>query len=169
MSAMDRRRFLETAGLLSLAASAAREARAGGPTAGIAEKGSADHHAPHGAVLPRSLPHGARRRLRGDRDADRRAIPREAEEIRAASASTGLRIHSVMNSDHWKFPLSSADPEVVRKSVAGMETSFRNAKLWGADTVLLVPAVVDPQTSYRTRGRGPRRSSASACCPWPAT
>ena len=30
-----------------------------------------------------------------------------------------------------------------------METSFRNAKLWGADTVLLVPAVVDAQTSYR--------------------
>jgi hexulose-6-phosphate isomerase len=54
-----------------------------------------------------------------------------------------------MNSDHWKFPLSSADPAVVSRSVAGMETSFRNAKLWGADTVLLVPAVVDAQTSYR--------------------
>ncbi len=30
-----------------------------------------------------------------------------------------------------------------------METSLRNAKFWGADTVLLVPAVVNPQTSYR--------------------
>src|SRR5688572_19479540 len=29
-----------------------------------------------------------------------------------------------------------------------METSLRNAKLWGADTVLLVPAVVDPKTGY---------------------
>jgi hexulose-6-phosphate isomerase len=77
------------------------------------------------------------------------ADPAQAEEIRAASASTGLRIHSVMNMDHWKFPLSSADPEVVRRSVAGMETSLDNAKLWGADTVLLVPAVVDPKTSYR--------------------
>jgi hexulose-6-phosphate isomerase len=54
-----------------------------------------------------------------------------------------------MNSDHWKFPLSSADAEVVSRSVAGMETSFRNAKLWGADAVLLVPAVVDAQTGYR--------------------
>jgi L-ribulose-5-phosphate 3-epimerase len=26
---------------------------------------------------------------------------------------------------------------------------MRNAKLWGADSVLLVPAVVNPQTSYR--------------------
>jgi hexulose-6-phosphate isomerase len=45
--------------------------------------------------------------------------------------------------------LSSADPEVVSKSVKGMETSIKNAALWGADAVLLVPAVVDPATSYR--------------------
>ena len=61
------------------------------------------------------------------------------------------RIHSVMNSDHWHFPLSSADPEVVNKSVAGMETSLRNAKLWGAGTVLLVPAVVDAEDVVRRR------------------
>jgi hexulose-6-phosphate isomerase len=30
-----------------------------------------------------------------------------------------------------------------------MRTSLRNAKLWGSDTVLLVPAVVNPLTSYR--------------------
>jgi hexulose-6-phosphate isomerase len=30
----------------------------------------------------------------------------------------------------------------------GMRTSLRNAKLWGSDTVLLVPAVVNPETSY---------------------
>ncbi len=29
-----------------------------------------------------------------------------------------------------------------------MRTSLHNAKLWGADAVLLVPAVVNPQTSY---------------------
>jgi L-ribulose-5-phosphate 3-epimerase len=73
----------------------------------------------------------------------------EAQEIKEAAAKAGLTIHSVMNADHWKFPLSSADPEVVAKSVAGMETSLRNAKLWGADTVLLVPAVVNPETSYQ--------------------
>ena len=54
-----------------------------------------------------------------------------------------------MNSDHWRFPLSSSDPAVVTRSVAGMETSLRNAALWGADTVLLVPAVVDATTSYQ--------------------
>src|SRR5690348_12028241 len=74
---------------------------------------------------------------------------RQAEEMLAASKKTGIRIHSVMNRDHWRYPLSSRDPEVVAKSVAGMKTSFRNASLWGADTVLLVPAVVNAETSYR--------------------
>jgi L-ribulose-5-phosphate 3-epimerase len=74
---------------------------------------------------------------------------REAEEIRRASERTGLRIHSVMNAAHWEFPLSSADEAVVAKSVDGMATSIRNATLWGADVVLLVPAVVNAETSYR--------------------
>lgn len=74
--------------------------------------------------------------------------PREAEEIAKAAADAKLRIHSVMNAAHWQYPLSSADPEVVKKSVAGVETSIRNAALWKADTVLLVPAVVDAKTSY---------------------
>jgi hexulose-6-phosphate isomerase len=77
------------------------------------------------------------------------AADAEAAEIKEASTTTGLKIHSVMNSDHWRYPLSSADPEVVSKSVKGMETSIKNAALWGADAVLLVPAVVDPATSYR--------------------
>jgi L-ribulose-5-phosphate 3-epimerase len=71
-----------------------------------------------------------------------------AEEILAASRKTSLPIHSVMNSEHWRSPLSSADPAVVEKSLDGMRTSLHNAKLWGADTVLLVPAVVNPETTY---------------------
>jgi hexulose-6-phosphate isomerase len=80
----------------------------------------------------------------------------EASEIKDAAQKAGLRIHSVMNADHWRFPLSSADINTVSRSVSGMETSLRNAALWGADAVLLVPAVVDATTSYRdawTRSR----------------
>jgi hexulose-6-phosphate isomerase len=74
--------------------------------------------------------------------------PSKAEEILAASKSAKLPIHSVMNAEHWRSPLSSADPAVVEKSLEGMRTSLHNAKLWGADTVLLVPAVVNPETPY---------------------
>jgi hexulose-6-phosphate isomerase len=72
-----------------------------------------------------------------------------AEDIRTASEKSGMKIHSVMNMAHWRYPLSSSNPEDVNKSVAGMETSLRNAKLWGAETVLLVPGVVNPGTQYR--------------------
>src|SRR5512139_2189412 len=72
-----------------------------------------------------------------------------AAEIAEAAKKTGLAIHSVMNADHWRYPLSSADPEAVTKSVAGMETSLRNAKLWGAGAVLLVPAVVNAEIAYK--------------------
>jgi hexulose-6-phosphate isomerase len=72
-----------------------------------------------------------------------------AEEMKNAAAGANIRIDSVMNMDHWQYPLSSDDAAVVEKSLAGMRTSLRNAKLWGSDTVLLVPAVVNPLTSYR--------------------
>jgi len=73
----------------------------------------------------------------------------EAEEIKKAADAANVRIDSVMNMDHWQYPLSSGDPAVVEKSLAGMRISLHNAKLWGSDAVLLVPAVVNPQTSYR--------------------
>ena len=41
---------------------------------------------------------------------------RTAEEIKKASESARLPIHSVMNMAHWKYPLSSADPGVVRRA-----------------------------------------------------
>ena len=69
-------------------------------------------------------------------------------ELRKASEATGMPIHSVMNMAHWNFPLSSSDPAAVERSMKGMETSIRNAVAWGGTTVLLVPGVVNPQTSY---------------------
>ena len=73
---------------------------------------------------------------------------KEAAEIKKAADDAGIKIDSVMNKDHWKYPLSSADPAVVEKSLEGMKTSLHNAKLWGSYSVLLVPAVVNEQTGY---------------------
>jgi len=75
--------------------------------------------------------------------------PREAEAIKKAADGAGIRIDSVMNMAHWKYPLSSSDPAVVEKSLEGMRTSLHNAHVWGAEVVLLVPAVVNAQTTYR--------------------
>jgi L-ribulose-5-phosphate 3-epimerase len=75
--------------------------------------------------------------------------PKTAEEIKKAAEDAKIRITSVMNQAHWEFPLSSSDPAVVKKSMDGMKTSLHNAKLWGAEAVLLVPAVVNAQTRYK--------------------
>jgi len=60
----------------------------------------------------------------------------------------GIKIHSVMNELHWTYPLSDPDPAVRKKSLAGIIASIDTAKFVGADTVLVVPAVVRPDTSY---------------------
>jgi L-ribulose-5-phosphate 3-epimerase len=105
------------------------------------------------SMLAKELPYAARFKIARDAGFDAIEMQTiagdEAAEVREAAIAAGLRIHSVMNMDHWRFPLSSPDPDVVKRSVAGMETSLRNAALWGADTVLLVPAVVDATTSYQ--------------------
>jgi hexulose-6-phosphate isomerase len=105
------------------------------------------------SMLPQSI--GVLERFQLAREAGFEAIEcpttpdqAKAEEMLAASKKAGLPIHSVMNQEHWRSPLSSADPAVVEKSLEGMRTSLQNAKLWGADTVLLVPAVVNPETPY---------------------
>ena len=144
MTSIDRRGFLEAAALSAAAAFVPRAAfAAGSPKKAVLI-----------SMLPKELSYLDRFKLAVDAGfagIEMRTVPnqQEAEEIRDASTKSGLRVHSVMNSDHWNFPISSADPAVVDKSVAGMETSLRNARLWGADTVLLVPAVVNPQTSYQ--------------------
>ncbi len=72
----------------------------------------------------------------------------EAQQIHAAAQEAGLRIHSVMNQTHWRHPLSSPDPADVEACVEGVRASLRQAQLYGADTVLLVPAVVRSDTTY---------------------
>ena len=161
----DRRTFLKSvaavaaAGGVGLRGRAAAQAPgsaapAAGPAAGPPSAASTIRKSVLISMLPRALPYAERfaiARSSGFEAIEMQTIASadEAAEIRDAAAKAGLRIHSVMNSDHWKMPLSSADPAVVSGSVKGMETSMRNAKLWGADTVLLVPAVVDAQTSYQ--------------------
>ena len=147
MRTIDRRKFLGMAAAVPAAAALwTPGVRAAGP-AGLKK-------AVYVGMLPNTLSYRDRFQLAKDVgfegvEVGTIADPAIAAEIKEAAQATGLRIHSVMNADHWKYPLSSADAEVVTKSVAGMETSFKNARLWGADTILLVPGVVNAETSYQ--------------------
>ena len=80
----------------------------------------------------------------------------KAEEVKKAADAAGIRIDSVMNMDHWKYPLSSSHSAVVEKSLTGMRASLHNAKLWGCDAVLL-------RLHIRMPGRVRKRRSVSSC------
>ncbi|HET6372700.1 MAG TPA: sugar phosphate isomerase/epimerase family protein [Candidatus Polarisedimenticolia bacterium] len=145
MAVIDRRRFLTSTA--ALAAVAALGPRLNSATTALRK-------AIHITMLPEDRPFLDRFRLAVDSgfagiEMQTVGDPGLAEQIREAAERSGLRIHSVVNSSPPRWSLSSGDQEVVRRSVAGMETSLRNAKLWGADVVLFVPAVDDQETSYR--------------------
>ncbi|HET7696242.1 MAG TPA: sugar phosphate isomerase/epimerase family protein [Vicinamibacterales bacterium] len=150
----DRRTFMKTLGTALAATAAPVLAARPGAAAPPQPPGPGIRKSILINMLPREAPYAQRfamARAAGFDAIEMQTVARdeEAAEIKEAAAKAGLRIHSVMNMDHWRFPLSSGDPEVVAKSVAGMETSLKNAALWGADAVLLVPAVVDATTGYR--------------------
>lgn len=105
------------------------------------------------SMLPQEMPLVERFKLAVDvgfRSMEVRAVSEhaEAERILAAAQAAGLRIHSVMNQSHWRTPLSSPDPSEVGACIAGVRQALQQAELYGADAVLLVPAVVRADTTY---------------------
>jgi L-ribulose-5-phosphate 3-epimerase len=139
---MNRREFVAGAAAAALAAAPARAAARLPIRKGVII-----------SMLPKDMPLEDRLKLAVDvgfQDLECHTVSdqKEAEAIKAAAAKAKIRIHSVMNSAHWQSPLNSPDPEVVKKGMEGMKTSLHNAHFWGADAVLLVPAVVSPKYSY---------------------
>ncbi len=72
----------------------------------------------------------------------------KTEDVLAARDASGLPIHGVVNSVHWGKPLSHPDSKVREAGVEGLRTALRDAKAYGASTVLLVPAVVNKNVAY---------------------
>lgn len=79
----------------------------------------------------------------------------QAEVLKARDA-TGLHIASVCCLTDWSKPLSDPDPAVREAGLEGLKTALRDAKAYGASSVLLVCAVVNDHVSYQdawTRSR----------------
>lgn len=69
-------------------------------------------------------------------------------EVLAARDATGLEIPSVVISTHWTHPLTSPNPTMRETGLRGLEHGLRDAKAYGAGSVLLVPGVVNKEISY---------------------
>ncbi len=70
------------------------------------------------------------------------------DEVLKALETTGLKAASVCCSTHWAKPLSHPDPLVRRESLEGLLHALRDAKRYGATSVLLVPGIVTQSVSY---------------------
>jgi L-ribulose-5-phosphate 3-epimerase len=72
----------------------------------------------------------------------------DQDEVLRARDETGLVIPSVCGRDHWGKPLSSPDPKVQAEGLESLKQTLRDAKRYGASSVLLVPGVVNKEISY---------------------
>src|SRR5436190_16177722 len=70
------------------------------------------------------------------------------DEVVRARDDAGLIIPSVCGAHHWDKPLSHPDLKVREEGLEALKQTLRDAKRYGASSVLLVPAVVNKEVSY---------------------
>lgn len=83
----------------------------------------------------------------------------DADEVLRARDATGLLIPKVCGRDHWGKPLTHPDPK-VRAEVELLKQTLRDAKRYGASSVLLVPGVVSKEVAITICMNVRRRKSA---------
>lgn len=72
----------------------------------------------------------------------------DRKKVVEARDKTGLPIHGVVAMDTWHYPLSAHDADVRARGVEVIKTAIEDARLYGGDSVLVVPAVVNKETAY---------------------
>jgi L-ribulose-5-phosphate 3-epimerase len=72
----------------------------------------------------------------------------DQDEVMRARDEAGLIIPSVCSQHHWAKPLSHPDPKIREEGLEALKQTLRDAKRYGATSVLLVPAVVNKEISY---------------------
>jgi len=70
------------------------------------------------------------------------------DDVLQARDEAGLHIPSVCGEHHWKKPLTSPDPKVREEGLEALKQTLRDAKRYGASSVLLVPGIVSKEISY---------------------
>lgn len=71
------------------------------------------------------------------------------DEVLRARDETGLEIPSVCNDRHWAKPLSSPDPQVRQEGYDALIHTLEDARAYGAKAILLVPGVVNKETTFQ--------------------
>ncbi len=70
------------------------------------------------------------------------------QEVLDALGATGLQAASVCCHTHWKQTLTHNDEKVREEGLQGVLTTLRDAKAYGATSILVVPGVVSAEVPY---------------------
>jgi hexulose-6-phosphate isomerase len=70
------------------------------------------------------------------------------DEVLKALEESGLKAASVCCDTHWGKPLSHPDEKVRQEGLEGLQQALKDAKKYGATSVLLVPGRVTKDVSY---------------------
>ncbi len=65
-----------------------------------------------------------------------------------ARDKTGINIHGVVDSVHWRDTLSHPDEAIRKKGLEALLGAIKDCKAYGGSTVLLVPGVVNKDANY---------------------
>lgn len=168
MSELSRRSFVNVAAGAAIAA-------VGSASAGSALAGSAANGAPTraGVSSARVKPNTGARKLRkavmigmcGDganviekfkilKDAGFDGVEMDSptsipmSDITKAIEATGLKVHGMVDSVHWKYHLNNPEEKVRQMGLDGLIQCLRDAHTCGSTSILLVPAVVNEQMPY---------------------
>ncbi|HEY0550218.1 MAG TPA: sugar phosphate isomerase/epimerase family protein [Verrucomicrobiae bacterium] len=72
----------------------------------------------------------------------------DQDEMVRALEETGLKAASVCGDRHWGRPLSSSDEKVRAEGLEALKQTIRDAKRYGATSILLVPGKVEKEVTF---------------------
>ena len=72
----------------------------------------------------------------------------DQDEVMRALDETGLKAASVCGAVHWAKPLSDPNPSTREAGLEGLKQTLKDAKRYGANSILLVPGVARNGVSY---------------------
>lgn len=143
---LDRRNFIQTAGLTLAAASLGARPAAAAENTGKIKK------AVNLGMIGEKIPLADKMKLIKDLGFDGVELSSpcgvDRDELKKAIEGAGLGVSEIIDGLHWKDHLSSPNEDVRARGLAALITSLDDAKFFGAGEVLLVPGVVNANVKF---------------------
>src|SRR5262245_31737807 len=74
--------------------------------------------------------------------------PETNEEMLSAADKAGIKVHGMVDSQHWSIPLNAPDAAARAKALEALTTALRDTRKFGGVSVLLVPGIVNDKLPY---------------------